>query len=44
MIPNLNKLQKLEEIYFLDRDPEDIKKYCNSNVKVVSKYNPAAIS
>ena len=44
MIPNLNKLQKLEEIYFLDRDPEDIKKYCNSNVKVISKYNPAAIS
>lgn len=44
IIPNLKKLQKLEEIYFLDRNPEEIKKYCNSNVKVYSRYNPADIS
>ncbi len=44
IIPNLKKLQKLEEIYFLDSNPEEIKKYCNSNVKIYSQYNPADIS
>ena len=44
IIPNLKKLKKLEEIYFLDRNPEEIKKYCNSNVKVYSRYNPVTIS
>lgn len=44
IIPNFKKLQNLEEIYFLDRNPEEIKKYCNYNVKVYSQYNPADIS
>ena len=44
IIPDLKPLQKLEEVYFLDKDPEEVKKYCNSNVKVYAQYNPADIS
>ena len=42
--PNLRQLQKLEEIYFLGRKNEEIKKYCNPNVKVYCQYNPADIN
>lgn len=44
IIPNLRQLQKLEEIYFLGRKNEEIKKYCNPNVKVYCQYNPADIN
>lgn len=43
-IPDLTGLTKLEEIYFLERDAEEIRKYCNPNVKVHSYYNPVDIS
>ena len=43
-IPDLTGLTKLEEIYFLEKDAEEIKMYCNPNVKVHSYYNPAEIS
>jgi hypothetical protein len=44
IIPDLTGLSKLEEIYFLERDAEEVKKYCNPNVKVKSFYNPVDIS
>ena len=43
-IPDLKGLSKLEEIYFLERDAEEVKKYCSPNVKVKSFYNPVDIS
>lgn len=42
-IPDLTKLTKLEEVYFLDKDVEIVKKHCNPDVKVHSYYNPADI-
>ena len=44
IIPDLTGLAKLEEIYFLEKDAEEIRKYCNPNVKVHSYYNPVDIS
>ncbi len=44
IIPDLTGLAKLEEIYFLEKDAEEIKKHCNANVKVHSYYNPVDIS
>ena len=44
IIPDLTGLSKLEEIYFLERDTEEVKKHCNPNVKVKSFYNPVDIS
>ena len=44
IIPDLTGLSKLEEIYFLEKDAEEIRKYCNPNVKVHSYYNPVDIS
>ena len=44
IIPDLTGLEKLEEIYFLEKDAEEIRKYCNPNVKVHSYYNPVDIS
>ncbi|MBE6596256.1 MAG: hypothetical protein E7641_01160 [Ruminococcaceae bacterium] len=43
IIPDLTGLEKLEEIYFLEKDAEEIRKYCNPNVKVHSYYNPVDI-
>lgn len=43
-IPDLTGLAKLEEIYFLEKDEEEIKKHCKPNVKIYSYYNPADIS
>lgn len=43
-IPDLTGLTKLEEIYFLEKDAEEIRKHCNPNVKIHSHYNPADIS
>ena len=43
-IPDLTGLTKLEEIYFLEKDADEIKKHCNPNVKVHSYYNPVDIS
>lgn len=43
-IPDMTGLSKLEEIYFLERDTEEVKKHCNHNVKVKSFYNPVDIS
>ena len=43
-IPDMTGLSKLEEIYFLERDTEEVKKHCNPNVKVKSFYNPVDIS
>ena len=42
-IPDLTGLTRLEEIYFLGKNADEIKKYCNSNVRVHSYYNPADI-
>ncbi len=44
IIPDLTGLTKLEEIHFLEKDEEEIKKHCNPNVKVHSYYNPVDIS
>lgn len=44
IIPNLKKLSKLEEVYFLDKKIDEVKKCCNSNVKVYSWYNPVDIN
>ena len=44
IIPDLTGLSKLEEIYFLEKDADEIKKHCNPNVKVHSYYNPVDIS
>ena len=38
--PDLRALTKLEKIYFLERDVEEIKSHCNSNVQIYSSYNP----
>ncbi|MBQ8403882.1 MAG: hypothetical protein IJX55_05605 [Clostridia bacterium] len=43
-IPDLTGLSNLEEIYFLEKDEDEIKKHCNPNVKIKSYYNPADIS
>ena len=43
-IPDLTGLTKLEEIYFLEKDAEEIRKHCNPNVKIHSYYNPVDIS
>ncbi len=43
-IPNLSNLKKLEEIYFLDRDVNEIRKYCSADVKIYNQYNPADIN
>ena len=43
-IPDLTGLSKLEEVYFLEKDEDEIKKHCNPNVKIKSYYNPADIS
>ncbi|MBQ9746656.1 MAG: hypothetical protein IJW21_07505, partial [Clostridia bacterium] len=43
-IPDLTGLTELKEIYFLEKDAEEIKKHCNPNVKVCSRYNPVDIS
>lgn len=43
-IPNLTSLNKLEEFYFLDRNIEEVKKHCNTSVKIYSQYNPIDIS
>lgn len=42
-IPDLTSLKKLEEVYFLYKDAEEIKKYFNSNVKIYPWYNPCDI-
>lgn len=42
-IPDLTNLKKLEEVYFLYKDAEEIKKYFNSNVKIYSWYNPCDV-
>ena len=44
ILPDLTGLAKLEEIYLLEKDAEEIRKYCNPNVKVHSYYNPVDIS
>lgn len=44
IIPDLTGLTKLEEIYFLEKAPEEIHKHCNSNIKIHSYYNPVDIS
>lgn len=44
IIPDLTGMAKLEEIYFLEKDAEEIRKYCNPNVKVHSYYNPVDVS
>lgn len=43
-IPDLTGLQTLEEIYFLDRDAEEIRACCNPWVKIHTGYNPVDIS
>ena len=43
-IPDLTGLTKLEEIYFLEKDAEEIRKHCNPNVKIHSYYNPVDIT
>ena len=44
IIPDLSNLKKLEEIYFLDRDVNEIRKYCSADVKIYNQYNPADIN
>lgn len=44
IIPDLTGLTKLQEIYFLEKDAETVKKHCNPDVKVHSYYNPVDIS
>ena len=44
IIPDLTGLTKLEEIYFLEKDAETVKKHCNPDVKVHPYYNPVDIS
>jgi len=43
-IPDLTGLTKLEEFYFLEKKAEEIKKYCNENVKIHSYYNPVDVN